>query len=95
MNEDYIMRLTQHAEVRMEQRSISPLIVDWLIDFGSTSYDKHGAKKRFFDKRSRKRLNKAVGKTVVGQLSKELSAYIVTADDCVITVGYRTKRIKR
>jgi hypothetical protein len=89
------MRLSQHAEVRMEQRAIPPLIVDWLIDYGSTSYDKHGAKKRIFDKRSRKRLTSAVGKSVVGQLSKQLSAYIVVSDEKVITVGYRTKRIKR
>ena len=89
------MRLSQHAEVRMEQRAIPPLIVDWLIDYGSTSYDKHGAKRRFFDKRSRKRLTSAVGKSVVRQLSKQLSAYIVVNDEKVITVGYRTKRIKR
>ena len=95
MNEEYIMRLTHHAEVRMAQRSIPPLIVDWLVDYGATSYDKHGAKRRFFDKRSRKRLTSAVGKSVVGQLSKELSAYIVVGNDSVITVGYRTKRIKR
>jgi hypothetical protein len=89
------MKLTQHAEVRLEQRAISPLIVDWLLDFGATKYDKHGAKLRFFDKSSRKKLTKIVGKPIVGQLAKQLSAYIVTGNDCVITVGYRTKRIKR
>ena len=89
------MRMTHHAQVRMQQRALSPLIVDWLVDFGSTSYDKHGARRRFFDKRSKKRLTKAVGKSVVDQLSKQLAAYIVVDDECIITMGYRTKRIKR
>ena len=89
------MYLSKHAKIRMQQRSIPPLIIDWLIDHGATSYDKHGAKRRFFDKRSRKRLMQAVGKTVVTQLSKELSAYIVVSDESVVTAGYRTKRIKR
>ena len=89
------MRLTQHAEVRMGQRSISPLIVDWLLDYGSTTHDKHGAELMYFDKGSRKRLTKAVGKPVVGQLSKQLSAYIVVGDNCVITVWHRTRRIRR
>ena len=89
------MRLTHHAEIRMQQRTIPPLILDWLIDYGATSYDKHGARKRYFDKRSRKRLMKEVGKSIVSQLSKHLTVYAVTTDDSVITVGYRTKRIKR
>jgi hypothetical protein len=79
----------------MQQRAIPPLIVDWLIDYGSTSYDKHGAERRFFDKRSRKQLSGAVGKSVVAQLSKQLSTYVVIGNDSVITIGYRTKRIKR
>ena len=89
------MRLTQHAEVRMGQRSISPLIVDWLLDYGATKHDKHGAEVMYFDKISRRKLTKAVGKPVVGQLAKQLSAYIVVGDNCVITVGHRTKRFKR
>jgi hypothetical protein len=89
------MRLTQHAETRMGQRCISPLIVDWLLDYGATKHDSHGAELMFFDKCSRRRLVKAVGKPVVGQLSKQLSAYIVVGDNAVITVGHRTKRIKR
>lgn len=90
------MRLSNHAQVRMQQRAIPPLIAEWLNEYGSTSYDKHGAMRKFFDKRSRKRLRKIVGKQVVEQLSKELSAYIVVStDDTVITAGYRTKRIRR
>lgn len=90
------MRMTRHAEIRMQQRAIPPLVTEWLDQFGATAYDKHGAKRRFFDKQSRKRLTRAVGKKVVNQLSKELSAYMVVSDDkAVLTVGYRTKRIKR
>ena len=89
------MNLTKHAEQRMGQRSISPLIVDWLLDYGATKHDKHGAEVMYFDKISRKNLTRAVGKPVVGQLAKQLSAYIVVGDNCVITAGYRTKRIRR
>jgi hypothetical protein len=42
------------------------------MEFGAQRYDKHGATIRYFDKRSRKALSKAVGKAVVDQLSRQL-----------------------
>ena len=89
------MIMTNHAAVRIRQRAIPPLIVDWLLEFGATKHDKHGAEIKFFDKTSRKKLSKKVGNLIVGALSKQLSTYLVVQNDCVITVGYRTKRIRR
>lgn len=89
------MAMSHHALARLKQRAISPLIVDWLLDFGATKHDKHGAEIRFFDKPSKRKLRRSVGRKVVDMLSKQLSTYLVVQDDCVITVGYRTKKIRR
>lgn len=89
------MEMSRHAAVRAQQRNVSPLIIDWLLEYGSRSFDKHGAELRFFDKRSRKALSARYGGHLIGNLSKQLDAYLVVSNGAVLTTGFRTKRIKR
>ena len=88
------MKLTAHADVRCQQRSIPPLIRDWLIDYGS-EVRSHGAVKRFFDKPARRRLAECVGAEVVDRMGDLLNHYLVETGSVVITAGIRTRRIRR
>lgn len=85
--------LTQHAEMRARQRGIPPLIIDWLRDYGAVHYDKLGAEIRYFNKQSRRELERLVGHEVIGRLRSLLDSYIVEKDGVVITVGRRYKRL--
>ena len=87
--------LTSHAEIRMQQRGIPPLVVDWLQDYGAITYDKHGCAFRYFDKRSRRRLAKAVGKHPFNRMAGCLDTYLVEKGGAVLTVGHRFRRIRK
>lgn len=88
------MNYTRHAKIRMQQRSVPPLVVEWLADYGACRYDHRGAEVHFFDKKARKALSREVGPQLIKQLSKYLNAYMVSDGDAkVITVGYRTKKV--
>lgn len=86
--------LTYHAQVRMQQRGIPPLIVQWLLEFGASEVS-HGAVRRYFDKRARKRLASHVGHQVVDRLGDLLDLYVVEGDGRLVTAGHRTKRFHR
>jgi hypothetical protein len=78
----------------MQQRSIPPLVVTWLRDFGRSRFDHRGGVVYYFDKPSRQNLERAVGRRVVSRLSDYLDSYAVcsTSDDEIITVGHRCHR---
>jgi hypothetical protein len=87
---------SKHAQIRMRQRSIPPIVIDWLIGYGASEFDHHGAEIRFFDKRSRRQLTSEIGGQVVERLQPFLNTYLVMGTDGgVITVGHRTQRINR
>lgn len=88
------MQLSQHAQVRCQQRAIPPLIRQWLLEYGA-EVPSHGSVKRFFDHAARRRLAAAVGPQVVDRLGSLLNAYLVESDETVVTAGVRTRRIKR
>ncbi len=89
------MRLTEHATCRAQQRSIPPAIVNWLLEFGAVEYS-HDARKRFFDKVARKRMEKALGHEIVDRLGDLLNCYLVESQEgTIITVAHRTGRIYR
>lgn len=84
---------TKHGEIRRQQRGIPPAIISWLQEFRATKYSRD-ARKRFFDKSSRKRLSHAVGQQIVDRLGDLLNCYVVeTLEGEIITVGHRTQRI--
>ena len=88
------MELSRHAQMRCRQRCIPPLIRQWLHAYGS-EMQTHGATKRFFDREARRRLAADVGAQVVDRLGDLLDCYLVEAGATVVTVGVRTRRIKR
>lgn len=90
------MNLTTHASARIQQRGVSPLIVEWLLEFGAEEPAPGGAIRRYFDKAARRRLAQAFGSQVVDRLGDLLSTYLVQSNegDRVITVGHRLKRCR-
>lgn len=90
-----IKGLTRHASVRCQQRGIPPLILEWLLEYGAQSKASDGAQTYFFDKRARRKIEKACGRQIVRRLGDLLNAYLVIADNAIVTVGHRHKRIWR
>ena len=90
-----IEKMTQHAQARTQQRAIPPMLVDLLLQFGTSEPAGNGASKVFFDKEARRHV-----KTYAGPLAPFINEYmdvyaVVSSDDAVITVGHRTDRIRR
>ena len=95
MNAYTDFRVSTHANKRILQRRIPPMIVEWLYEYGTEKYDGKGARILYFDKRSRRTLAKNIDKIIISRMGSLLNTYIVISnDDVVITTGYRTKRIK-
>ena len=88
--------VTEHARIRMQQRGVPPLIVDWLLQYGASQYDGHGGQIYFFDKRAKRRIGRDGGEVVLRRLHELFDSYaVVSRGGDVVTVGHRYKRTKR
>jgi hypothetical protein len=89
--------ISSHASRRLQKRSIPPIVLDWLHNYGSEQYDGHGAVIRFFDRAAKARLAQVCGGRFVQSNKKYLAVYLVEKSDgqSLITVGYRNRRISR
>lgn len=86
------MQLTKHAQTRSQQRAIPQMLIDLLLEFGSSERSGSGVSKVFFDKASRRKV-KAYAGPLARILDDHLDIYAVVADDLtVITTGHRTQR---
>lgn len=84
---------SNHAEIRMQQRAISPSTIDVLHDFGEVEFH-HGCEIFSLRKSLCKRLVrlKLISKSL---LEKATGIYVVMKGERVITVGHRYRRFKR
>lgn len=90
------MSNTRHAEIRMQQRGIPPLIIQWLEVFGDEHHDHHGSVVLHFSKQSRRRLERHVGREPLRRLSEWMNAYaVIGGDGLLITTGKRWKRVRQ
>jgi hypothetical protein len=89
--------ISNHASHRIQKRSIPPMVIDWLHEYGSKQYDGHGAVIRYFDRSAKARLSTACGRKFVNRNKKYFAVYMIedTTGNSVITVGYRNRRIRR
>lgn len=89
--------ISTHASARIQKRSVPPIVLDWLQDYGSERYDGRGAVIRYFDRAAKARLEQACGHHFVQTNKKYLAVYLIedTGGQCLITVGYRDRRIPR
>jgi len=88
------MKLTDHAQVRMQQRAIPPLMIELLYLYGREQ-QQNGSTMLFLDKRARDKAKQAL-QDVKQRFDKLCDAYLVQAegDGTVITVGRHIKRFK-
>ena len=87
--------LSKHAQERMQQRAIPPLVLDLLYRYGREQHQ-NGGTVLFFDQHSRRKALCAL-KDTLQRFDKVSDTYVVTAADNgkAITVGHRTKRIRQ
>jgi hypothetical protein len=88
------MKLTSHAARRIQQRHLSPLVVDLLQHYGQVRYQS-GSTVLYFNEKGWQRAEDEVRK-VFSRINKIRDAYLVEANDTghVVTIGYRYERIK-
>lgn len=87
------MNTSKHAAIRMQQRGIPPLVVDWLQLYGEEQHDHKGGTVHFFSKHSWKVLKHKVGKEPLRRMSDFRNAYLIESNGVVLTVGHRFKHI--
>ena len=91
-----ISDFSPHARTRMQQRAVTPGVLELLDAYGATQYDHHGGRVRYFDKAARRRLQQSEGAHVYRAVESKLNVYAVVArDGCLVTVGRRIRRITR
>ena len=88
------MKLSKHAKVRMQQRGISRLAIDWLAAYGEVDHQR-GAEVFYFNRRARQALARDVGRRLLKRNEKALNTYMVCAEGQIATVGHRYQRIVR
>ena len=90
------LEITNHARARLQQRGIPMPVLDCLLTFGRKVHDHHGAEILFFDHRARNQIRRIYGDHGFKRLESKLDTYaVIGSDGAVMTVGHRTKRIKR
>ena len=91
------MMSTRHAQMRMQQRGIPPLIEQWLDEFGEEQYDGHGGVRRYFSRKSIRAMERAFGRQPVRRMAGYLDAFKVESshDGTTLTLGHQTKRLRR
>lgn len=89
-------KISEHAKTRMQQRGISAEAIEWLLAYGETIHDHHGAEVCYFTKRSRHNMATDLGQSIMKRYEKFMNSYLViSADGAVITIGHRYQRIVR
>lgn len=91
-----VLPLSHHATVRLQQRSIPPLIADLLDLYGARQSAGHGAEIVYIDKAARRRMCQDLGTVAVSTLQPLLSAYLIeSSSGYIITAGWRRTRVHR
>jgi hypothetical protein len=88
------MVLSEHARIRMQQRGIPRRVVDWLAAYGAIDYQR-GSELYYFNQRSRRALERDVGRRQLLRYAKALDAYMICAEGQIATVGHRYQRVVR
>ena len=88
---------SRHGAIRCQQRGLSPLVIDCLLQYGEEVHDHNGCVICHFTKKSLRKIEHDWGKEPVRRLlHDQRDAYaVLSTDGNVVTVGWRSKRIKR
>lgn len=89
------MKLSRHAKIRMQQRNIPRLIIDWLAAYGAVDHQGGGSEVFYFTKKARFAITRDYGQSALRGYSKSLNAYMVCTCGIIATVGHRYQRVVR
>ena len=90
------LAITRHAQARMQQRAIRADALEHLLEFGREAFDHRGGTVYYFDKSSRRRLERTADRATRARLGKLAGLYaVVSGSGEVVTVGHRYRRIAR
>lgn len=88
-------RLTRHARLRKQQRSVPNVIIDWLMSYG-TRLTQDGGGLMVWDKPARRRLRRRLGRRIYKKVEDFLDVYVALAEDgSIATVGHHYKKFRR
>lgn len=91
-----LAKVSHHAYVRMQQRGIDAIAIDYLLSFGEERLANKGASIVYFDKGTKKKLFAQLDKDQRVKLEHQVNAYLILgADGNIVTVGHRTRRFSR
>jgi hypothetical protein len=90
------LSLTTHAEARLQQRAIPPLVVDLLMQFGSSSRC-GGAERLMFDKAAVKKLRHHLGgHRGLKVVERWLGVYAIVGDNGhLVTAAHKCSHFHR
>lgn len=88
---------TRHAEIRAQQRGITPLVDRLLEEFGEEEHDGHGCTRLFFSRRSIRKMEQALGHQAVTLFKRYFGAYKVESGTTgeTITRAWQTQHLRR
>ena len=87
--------VSTHAQERLQQRAIPPLVIELLEEFGSPIRS-HGAERLIFDKAARRRLTRHLGgPRSLRMVEPWLDVYAVVADDGRLVTAAQQRRHHR
>ncbi len=91
------MKLSGHAEVRLQQRATPPFVVNLILEHGCRVRS-HGADLVFVDKAAKKAISHALGGPRGMRLVEHFfNRYLIVADHdgSIVTAACRIRRIRR
>lgn len=86
---------TKHATERMQQRGLTPYLIELVLDYGDCRPDHRGAEIYYLSKKSKKRLRESLTKEQWIKLDHGLDAFVVMREGHVVTCGHRFHRVWR
>lgn len=95
-------RMINHTLERSQNRCILPLIIHWFCwysvnvtlteyAYGGRKRSNNGTRVCYFDRKSTRLLSSDAGDIIIRRLSGLMSAYLVIAEDQIISVSHRYK----
>lgn len=85
---------TKHADVRVQQRGIDRLVIEYLLMLGRKTHCGRGCLRYTFTRAVRQQLKNMISSNEYARIESRLNSFAVTSSTGdVITVGHQFKRI--
>jgi hypothetical protein len=87
--------ITEHAAARVRQRGVDPVVLEYLLSYGTHLHDHRGGELVVFDRQALRRLQPAVDAAMMRRVEERRTLYAVRGlDGAIVTVGHRYRRLR-